>query len=181
MTNANRTQINGHFVNTCNNDDLRFIAHYLKVTPKQYATYQSAGRAKLISYIGTKLGNLLSGLGVDFIQLDDLPSDLVAKPAEPEVKANPFGSSKASSKATGAPRAKSNLSGAYTLLKKGLRAELSDPKWEIWNHIYECTTFEEVFAKAPAKVVKTGGKTFASPTTELGWALKQGWIVPVTV
>jgi hypothetical protein len=178
MTQTTRTQINGHFVNTCDNDDLRFIALYLKITPKQYSTYSSAGRAKLLSYVGTKLGNFLAGLGVEYLELDGLPSD--AKPKQEAPKANPFTKPNAGAKPKGAPRAKTTLTGAYTLVKKGLKATATDPKWEIWTHIYECTTFEDVFAKAPAKVVKTGGKTFASPTTELGWALKQGWIVPAT-
>jgi hypothetical protein len=169
-----QTQINTHFVNTCASDDLRFIAAYLKVTPKQYSTYASAGRAKLLAYIGTKFANLLAGLGVDFITLANLPSDLAPAPEPEPAKANPFGSAKARATSAG----KTPLKGGYTLVKKGLKAGVGDPKWDIWNHIYTCSTFEEVFAKAPAKVIKTGGKSIASPASELNWSLKSGWIVP---
>jgi hypothetical protein len=109
--------------------------------------------------------------------LDNLPSDLEKAPNQSE-QANPFTKpNSAKQKTASAPRSK--LTGEYELIKKGLRADANDPKWEIWTHIYECHTFEDVFAKSPAKVFKTGGKTIASPSTELAWALKQGWIKPV--
>jgi hypothetical protein len=176
MTQPTRTQINGHFVNTCNNDDLRFIALYLKVTPKQYSTYSNAGRAKLLAYIGTKLANLLAGLNVDYIELDNLPSDLAPKQPEPEVKANPFGKAKASKKA-GTPRP-SKLAGAYTIIKDGRGSSKARPS-AIYDALFSCTTFEEFFAKAPAKEIFAGKlheQSVNTATASVGYALRNGWI-----
>ena len=48
-------------------------------------------------------------------------------------------------------------------------------KWEIWQHIWECTSFEEYFAKAPAKAVKSE-KTIITACSQMRWALKMGWV-----
>jgi hypothetical protein len=176
----NATQINGHFINTCSLADLDHVVQFLKITPAQTKKALSKGASALRAYVGTKLGNYLSASGVEFFTMADLPSDLAnakkqaeAQPkAEPkaEPKSNPFASA-----STGKTRSK--LSGAYVVLKRGLTASADSEKWQIWTPIYECTTFEEVFARAPAKVVK--GKTIATPATELAWALKKGWIAQV--
>jgi len=168
------TQINSHFVNTCSAADLDFIAQYLKITPAQMKKALTKGATNLRAVVGTKLSNFLSASGLEFFTSEDLPSDKTAakQPKAEQASDNPFNTAKAAGKT------RSKLTGAYTVLKRGLQAPADSPKWEIWTPIYECTTFEEVFAKAPAKVVK--GKTIATPATELAWALKKGWIAPVT-
>ena len=71
----------------------------------------------------------------------------------------------------------SKLAGEYEVVKKAGNAETDAGKWEIWQHVWTCTSFEEFFAKAPAKAVtKTGRVVTAS--SEIQWAIKSGWIKP---
>ncbi len=70
--------------------------------------------------------------------------------------------------------------GAYHVAKRpGTKStEATDPaKWAIWQHVWECSTFEDFYAKAPAKATRSTGKPITA-ASEIGWALKQGWIVP---
>lgn len=73
------------------------------------------------------------------------------------------------------------LKGAYTVAKRGLKCTVdSDPaKFALWEIIWNSASFEDVFAKADAKYVTTTGRII-TPTSELRWAVKCGWIVPVT-
>jgi hypothetical protein len=73
----------------------------------------------------------------------------------------------------------STLAGPYTVVKQGVKCTAdSDPdKFEIWQHVWTCHSFEEYFAKAPKKgVTKTGRIITAS--SEMRWAVKCGWIKP---
>ncbi len=50
--------------------------------------------------------------------------------------------------------------------------------WEIWQHIWNCTSFEDYFAKCPAKGIKSGGKGSAiSASSEMNYAVRSGFIV----
>lgn len=72
----------------------------------------------------------------------------------------------------------SKLTGEYEVVKKAGNAEADEGKWAIWQHVWACKSFEEFFAKAPAKgVTKTNRVVTAA--SEIGWALKSGWIKPV--
>lgn len=86
-----------------------------------------------------------------------------------------------------APKAKApakrngKLSGAYKVVRKdGLRCtQESDPeKFALWQFVWNCNTFEEYFAKAPAKAVTRTGRIITA-SSEMLWAIKCGWIVPV--
>jgi hypothetical protein len=73
---------------------------------------------------------------------------------------------------------KSKLAGAYNIVKKAGNAEADAGKWEIWSHIWSCSSFEEFFAQCPAKAMtKTGRVVTAS--SEIQWAIKSGWIAQV--
>ena len=145
--------------------------------------------AKLRTVLATKLSNSPAEEYGELYKNGELELDFEClQPAQPEPDINNAGANKGASKNntkkdTG-EYAGMVLKGAYQVLKRGLKAQADDPKWEIWNHIFGCTQFEDVYAKAPAKVVKRGrdgqdGKSICTPTSELRWALKQGWIKPV--
>lgn len=75
-----------------------------------------------------------------------------------------------------APRQpKSKLSGAYRTVKKAGNAEADAGKWEIWQHVWNCASFEEFFAAAPVKAVTKTGRVITA-SSEINWALKSGWI-----
>lgn len=106
-------------------------------------------------------------LELEIAALPDLPLDINAA---------------GKNKGAGAPRkASMRLTGAYKVVNKnGFKGnEQSDPgKWQIWQHVFNCATFEEYFAKCPPKgVTKTGRIITAS--SEMLWAVKSGWIKPV--
>lgn len=75
---------------------------------------------------------------------------------------------------------KQGLTGAYRVAKRGLKCTVeSDPaKFALWQFVWECKSFEEYFAKAPAKAV-TRTNRIITATSEMLWAVKCGWIVPV--
>lgn len=75
----------------------------------------------------------------------------------------------------------SPLTGAYVVVRKdGLRCtQESDPeKYALWQYVFGCSTFEEYFAKAPKKAV-TRTQRIITASSEMLWALKQGWVKPV--
>lgn len=85
------------------------------------------------------------------------------------------GHSTKSNKAAPAHKGAVPRTGEYEVVKKAGNAETDEGKWAIWEHVWACGSFEEYFAKAPAKsVTKTGRVITAS--SEIGWALKSGWI-----
>lgn len=96
----------------------------------------------------------------------------------PDMDINSAGKNKA--KSSGTKATSTELKGAYTVEKKGLKAsEETDPgKWAIWQHIWTCTSFEEYFAKAPKKAVTRTNRVITA-SSEIRWALKSKWIKPV--
>lgn len=77
------------------------------------------------------------------------------------------------------PKAKATRTGGYTVTKKSGVADADEGKWAIWQHVWTCTSFEEYFAKAPAKSVTKTGRVI-SASSEIAWAVKSGWITPNT-
>lgn len=103
-----------------------------------------------------------------------------AEEAEATGSTGPQAESKASTESKGKGRPRNILTGAYHVAKRpGTKStEASDPaKWEIWQHIWGCRTFEEFYKNAPEKASRSSGKPITRQS-ELNWALKQGWIVP---
>lgn len=128
---------------------------------------------KLTDSPADELGELYASgkLELEFDCLPDLDIGNAGKNTKRERKATADGAPKA-------PRTK--LSGAYDVTKKAGNSEADEGKWEIWQHVWSCTSFEEYFAKAPAKAVtKTGRVVTAS--SEIQWAVKCGWITPTAV
>lgn len=76
---------------------------------------------------------------------------------------------------------KQDLAGAYVVLKQGVKctAETDAGKWEIWQHVWACNSFEEFFSKAPAKAV-TKTQRVITARSEILWAIKSGWIKAAT-
>jgi hypothetical protein len=82
-------------------------------------------------------------------------------------------------RAASAPRV-SKLVGAYEVVKQaGPTADSDAGKWDIWQHVWTCDSFESFFATAPKKGVTTATQRVVSASSEIGWAVKQGWIRPV--
>lgn len=75
---------------------------------------------------------------------------------------------------------KQDLQGAYVVVKKGVKctAETDAGKWQIWQHVWACHSFEEFFKAAPAKAVTKTGRVVTA-RSEILWAVKSGWIKPV--
>ena len=87
--------------------------------------------------------------------------------------------------ADGQPKAskpRTTLSGAYEVAKRPNSPSVTGGdagKWEIWEHVWACNTFEEFFAKAPKKTFTTATNRMITPSMEINWALKCGWIKKV--
>lgn len=108
----------------------------------------------------------------EFECLPDLDISNAGKNTKRERKAKAEGESK--------PRA-NKLVGAYEVAKRPNSPTVTGKdagKWEIWEHVWSCTSFEEFFAKAPKKAVTATGRVI-TPSSEMGWAVKCGWIKPV--
>lgn len=146
---------------------------------KPSKTMANVSYAKLRTVIATKLGNhpdyndtFNEGkLELEFDCLPDL--DIGKAGANRRTRKASAADGTTPKRTTGAtPR-----TGAYKVAKRAGSAEADPGKWEIWQHVWTCTSFEEFFAKAPAKgVTKTGRVITAS--SEMSWAIKSGWIVP---
>lgn len=97
----------------------------------------------------------------------------------PDMDINAAGKNKA--KSSGNRATSSDLKGAYTVEKKGVKCtEETDPgKWAIWQHIWACSSFEEYFQKAPKKAVTRTGRVITA-SSEMRWALKSKWVKPVS-
>ena len=80
----------------------------------------------------------------------------------------------------GRKAATGDLTGAYTVAKRGLKctAEQDPGKFALWQIIWESVSFEQVFAFADKKYITKTGRII-TPASELRWAVKSGWIVPV--
>lgn len=73
------------------------------------------------------------------------------------------------------------LTGAYVVANRNgskCTAESDPDKWQIWQHIWTCNTFEEYFSKAPKKGTTAKGRVITA-SSEMLWAVKSGWIKPV--
>lgn len=158
-----KTTVNSFYCNTCSIVNLLEIAAFLKVTANQLKAARAKGDTFLRGNIGTKLANWLVANKLDTVELDLTQPEA----AEPDI-----GKAGANNKKAG--RSKSTLAGGYTIVKNGARVKDNDPKAPIWDAIFSSATFEEVFAKAPPKVVR--GKTIVTPASCLAWAIKSGWI-----
>lgn len=79
-------------------------------------------------------------------------------------------------------RTSQKLTGEYVVAKKGLKCdENSDPeKFKIWKHIWDSNTFEQYFEVAPKKGVTKTGRVITA-ASEMGWAVKCGWVVPKAI
>jgi hypothetical protein len=72
--------------------------------------------------------------------------------------------------------------GAYKVVNRnGLKctAESDPEKFALWQFIFNCNTFEQYYAQAPKKAV-TRTNRIITAASEMGWAIKCGWIVPVS-
>lgn len=104
---------------------------------------------------------------------------------EPEVKPEPkpapdLDINDAGKNAKGKKTA-SKLTGAYVVAKKASSPSITGGdtgKWEIWQHIWTCRSFEEYFAKAPAKAQKKSG-TIITAASEMSYAVRSGFVQPV--
>lgn len=98
----------------------------------------------------------------------------------PDLDMGTAGQNKAKRQASGGKATVSELKGAYVVLKKGVKcSEETDPgKWAIWKHVWECSSFEEFFSKAPKKAVTRTNRVI-TPSSEIRWAIKSKWIQPV--
>lgn len=78
----------------------------------------------------------------------------------------------------GSRKTSSKLTGEYHVARRTTNESSNGGdagKWEIWEHIWNCTTFEEFFAKAPAKAQKKSG-TIITPASEMNYAIRSGMI-----
>lgn len=71
--------------------------------------------------------------------------------------------------------------GAYRVVKCGLKcSQESDPeKFALWQYVWNSKTFEEYYANAPKKAV-TRTNRIITAASEMAWAIKSGWVVPVS-
>ena len=164
---------------------LREIAvRYLHCTDKAvdaltHATLRNASaevakldHAKLRTVILTKFGNDSCEHGA-FFAAGDLMLELACLP---DLELD-MGAAGANTKKAGAKRA-SKLAGAYVVTKaRDMSGDAG--KQEIWQHVWSCTTFEEFFAKAPAKAFTTKTNRLITAASEIAWAVKSGWVTPV--
>jgi hypothetical protein len=75
--------------------------------------------------------------------------------------------------------ARSTLAGGYQVAKRPASPSVNggdEGKWEIWQHVWNCVSFEEYFAAAPAKAVTTKTGRVVTASSCIHWALKSGWI-----
>jgi len=78
-----------------------------------------------------------------------------------------------------AAKHRSKLSGPYHVVKQPNSPSVTGGdagKWEIWQHVWECSSFEDYFAKAPVKAATSSTGRLITPAMEIRWALKCGWI-----
>lgn len=111
-------------------------------------------------------------LEVEFACLADLP--------EPDINNAGKNKSTATGQRSRATGGKAALKGAYVVVKNGLKcnAEKDPEKFAMWQHVWNCTSFEEFFKVAPAKAVTATGRIITA-SSEIQWAVKSGWIKPV--
>lgn len=96
----------------------------------------------------------------------------------PEPDINAAGANKRQRNAA-APNRAGVQQGRYKVAKRGLKCTVEqDPeKFALWQHVWNCTSFEEYYAKAPKKAVTRTGRIITA-ASEMAWAIKSGWVVP---
>lgn len=100
---------------------------------------------------------------------------------QPEPDINAAGANKQrKARATGA-RTGGAQKGEYKVAKRGLKCTMEqDPeKFKLWQYVWESKSFEEYYAKAPAKAITRTGRIITA-ASEMAWALKSGWVVPTS-
>lgn len=98
--------------------------------------------------------------------------------AEPDI--NAAGQNKRQ-RNTAAPNRSGVQQGAYRVAKRGLKctAEQDPEKFALWQFIWNSGTFEQYYKDAPKKAVTRTGRIITA-ASEMAWAIKSGWIVPVS-
>lgn len=134
--------------------------------------------AKLRTVLATKLGNspdydATFKEGKLELEFDCLPDLDIGKAGANKRTRKTAGD--ATAKRT--PVGRTPRTGAYKVAKRSGSMEADAGKWEIWQHVWACSSFEEYFAKSPAKGVTKTGRVITA-ASEMGWAIKSGWIVP---
>lgn len=149
--------------------------------------------AKLRTVILTKMDNGFAKANPTWEADGVVELDFECLNPQPEQEPTPeqepaFGANKGA-KATKEPKGKKEPAFKGAVPRKGKYKVANKPaspsvtgndaeKWKIWQHVWDCTSFEEYFAKAPAKGQKATG-SMISASGEMSYALKMGWIVPV--
>lgn len=153
----------------CSTEVLHDIAtRHCKFTEEQVAKYGKQG--KLLHFVNKFLADPNNGYA-EMYKDGTLQLDIAALP-DPVAPKQVTGQRRASAKP---------LTGAYRVVNKnGLKCTPeSDPgKWKIWEQVFNNTTFEQYFAKAPQKSL-TRTNRIITAGSEMRWALKCGWVVPV--
>lgn len=167
-------------------------AYIAKTLTQKLAKASQARGAK-----STAVGDLPDGkLRTVILQKLQQPNDLVTGFASPEDSfefefhcfpdevAEPDINAAGANKRSAAPR-KANTVGSvvqkgnYIVVKRGLKCDAStDPeKFNLWQHVWTCASFEEYYANAPKKAVTRTGRIITA-ASEMAWAIKSGWIKP---
>lgn len=132
-------------------------------------TMKALACAKLRTILATKLANSsadeygeLWAKGELEVEFDHLPDLDISKAG-------------ANTKRTNGGGAKSKLSGEYHVVKARDMSKDAG-KQAIWEHVWACKSFEDFFAKSPAKSTTSATGRVISASSEIQWALKSGWI-----
>lgn len=99
----------------------------------------------------------------------------------PEPDINAAGANKQRKARTNTGKVAGAQKGAYRVVKQGLKCTVEqDPeKFALWQHVWNSGTFEQYYAKAPAKAITRTGRIITA-ASEMAWAIKSGWVVPVS-
>lgn len=138
---------------------------------------------KLRTVVSTKLANQNDyvtgwGQGAEFEFEFNGPNFAEEQP-EPDI--NAAGANKQRKARSTGQRTNGVQKGAYRVVKQGLKctAEQDPEKFKLWQFVWQCGTFEEYYAKAPAKAITRTGRIITA-ASEMAWAIKSGWVVPVS-
>ena len=147
---------------------------------KASKTVANVSYAKLRTVIATKLGNHPDyndtfNSGELQLEFDCLPDLDISKAGANKRTRKTAPAGEATTKR--APAGRTPRTGAYKVAKRSGSMETDAGKWEIWQHVWSCSSFEEYFTKSPAKGVTKTGRVITA-ASEMGWAIKSGWIVP---
>lgn len=118
---------------------------------------------------------------LDFACMEPAPEPEQTASDEPAFGANKGAKTKKAKGEKKAPAHKGAVprTGGYTVNKRPNSPSVNGGdagKWEIWEHVWNCATFEEYFASAPAKGFTSKTNRMITASMEMSWALKSGWI-----